>query len=66
MVAHIVIPHIVAAPIPIAVIVAEGRPVDLVDRGCARGSVRHSLWEVHRHISQLFIAAFSWTKLSHA
>ena len=65
MVAHIVVPHIVATLVPIAVIVAEGRPVDLVDRGCARACVCHSLWKVHRHTSQLFIAASSWTKLSH-
>ena len=57
VVAHIVIPHIVAALVPIAVIVAEGRPIDLVDRGCATGGVPHSLWKVYRHTSQLFIAA---------
>jgi hypothetical protein len=65
VVAHIVIPHIVATLVPIAVIVAEGRPIDLVDRGCARGSVCHSLWKAHRHSGQLFIAASSWTKLLH-
>ena len=63
VVAHIVIPHIVATLVPIAVIVAEGRPIDLVDRGWARGSVCHSLWKVHWHISEQFIAASSWTKL---
>ena len=47
VVTHIVVPHIVATLVPIAIIVAEGRPVDLVDRSCARGSVCHSLWKAH-------------------
>ena len=63
VVAHIVVPHIVATLVPIAVIIAEGRPIDLVDRGCARGRVCHSLWKVYRHTSQLCIA--SQTKFSH-